>query len=79
MLFTQRHIGTTDSERLEMLTSIGLSSIDELIENTIPSKIRLKTGLEFSKTIPESKWLADIKRIAQKNKFFKTCYSPFCW
>lgn len=72
MLFTQRHIGTTDSERLEMLTSIGLSSIDELIENTIPSKIRLKTGLEFSKTIPESKWLADIKRIAQKNKVFKT-------
>ncbi len=72
MLFTQRHIGTTDSERVAMLNQIGYSSIDELIEKTIPSKIRLKTGLEFTKTISESKWLADIKRIAQKNKVFKT-------
>ena len=72
MLFTQRHIGTSDSDRVSMLEEIGYSSTDELIEKTIPNKIRLKTGLEFSKTITESKWLANIKRIAQKNKVFKT-------
>jgi len=72
MLFTQRHIGTNSSEREVMLKSIGCSSIEDLIEKTIPSKIRLKSGLEFSKTITESKWLADIKRIAKKNKVFKT-------
>lgn len=72
MLFTQRHIGTTDSERVSMLNELGFSSIDELVEKTIPSKIRLKTGLEFSKTITESKWLANIKRISQQNKVFKT-------
>ena len=55
MLFTQRHIGTKDSDRALMLNEVGCSSIDELIEKTIPSKIRLKTGLEFSKTITESK------------------------
>ena len=66
MLFTQRHIGTTDSDRVSMLNELGFSSIDELIEKTIPNKIRLKTGLEFSKTISESKWLANIKRISQK-------------
>lgn len=72
MLFTQRHIGTSDSDRIEMLNAIGCGSIDELIEKTIPEKIRLKTGLEFTKTITESKWLADVKRIAQKNKTFKS-------
>lgn len=72
MLFTQRHIGTSDSERIEMLNAIGCSSIDELVEKTIPEKIRLKSGLEFTKTITESKWLADIKRIALKNKTYKT-------
>ncbi|MAW65546.1 MAG: glycine dehydrogenase (aminomethyl-transferring) [Flavobacteriales bacterium] len=72
MLFTQRHIGTSDSEKLSMLKELGYSSMDELIEKTIPGKIRLTNGLEFSKTITESKWLADIKRIAHRNKVFKT-------
>ena len=72
MLFTQRHIGTSDSEKLSMIKELGYSSMDELIEKTIPGKIRLTDGLEFSKTITESKWLANIKRIANKNKVFKT-------
>jgi glycine dehydrogenase len=72
MLFTQRHIGTSNSERETMLDSMGYSSVEELIEKTIPHKIRLKSGLEFSKTITESKWLADIKRISEKNKVLKT-------
>ena len=72
MLFTQRHIGTTDIEKVSMLKELGYSSIDDLIEQTIPGKIRLTHGLEFSKTITESKWLANIKRIAHKNKVFKT-------
>ena len=69
MLFTQRHIGTSDSEKLSMLKELGYSSMDELIEKTIPGKIRLNNGLEFSKTITESKWLANIKRIARKNSY----------
>tara|TARA_B100000674_G_scaffold147212_2_gene116483 strand:+ start:626 stop:3451 length:2826 start_codon:yes stop_codon:yes gene_type:complete len=72
MLFTQRHIGTSQNERLLMLKELGYDSMDELIEKTIPSKIRLTSGLEFSKTITESKWLANVKRIARKNKVFKT-------
>jgi len=72
MLFTQRHIGTTDVEKISMLEELGYHSMDELIEKTIPNKIRLTRGLEFSKTITESKWLANIKRIARKNKVFKT-------
>ena len=31
MLFTQRHIGTSDSDRVSMLNEIGVSSIDELV------------------------------------------------
>ena len=47
MLFTQRHIGTTDVEKISMLEELGYSSMDELIEKTIPNKIRLTRGLEF--------------------------------
>lgn len=72
MLFKQRHIGYNELEKAEMLKTIGCTSIDNLIEKTIPSKIRLKTGLEFSKSIAESKWLAEVKRIAEQNKTYKT-------
>jgi glycine dehydrogenase len=72
MLFTQRHIGTSQNEKIIMLKELGYSSMDELIKKTIPSKIRLTSGLECTKTITESKWLANIKRIAQKNKVLKT-------
>ena len=37
MLFTQLHIGTTDVEKLSMLEELGYSSMDELIEKTIPN------------------------------------------
>jgi glycine dehydrogenase len=38
--FTQRHIGPTESDVVEMLKSIGLDSIDQLIDQTVPASIR---------------------------------------
>jgi len=72
MLFKERHIGISEVEKSQMLDAVGCATVDELIEKTIPSKIRLKTGLEFSKSITESKWLADVGRIAELNKTYKT-------
>ena len=40
--FYTRHIGPRESDLNEMLTACGVSSLDELIEQTIPNKIRLK-------------------------------------
>ena len=43
--FTQRHIGPRESDMNKMLSEVGCSSIDELIEKTIPSDIRLQREL----------------------------------
>ena len=72
MLFKHRHIGISETEQTQMLDSVGCKSIDELIEKTIPARIRLKKGLEFTKSITESKWLAEVKKIAELNKTYKT-------
>ena len=44
--FTQRHIGTIGNET-EMLEKIGISSLDELLDKTIPESIRLRTPLQL--------------------------------
>ena len=44
-LFLNRHIGPRQDEIKRMLNSIGLNSIEELIEETIPKNIRLNKDI----------------------------------
>jgi glycine dehydrogenase len=55
-----------------MLSKIGVSSIDELIEKTVPQSIRLKRPLNLPQAISEAEYLSHIKEVAGKNKLFKT-------
>ena len=52
--FSRRHIGPGDKDRREMLQALGLASIDELIEKTVPASIRLKRPLKMED--PICKW-----------------------
>jgi glycine dehydrogenase len=70
--FTQRHIGPNEEEAAEMLQIIGASSLDELIEKTVPSRIRLKKPLSTGGPISEYEYLAELKKTASLNKVFKT-------
>ncbi len=70
--FLLRHIGPKKEDIQGMLDTIGLNSIDELIEQTIPSTIRLKEELHLGDALSEQEFLAHIKELAQKNKQFKT-------
>jgi len=70
--FLLRHIGSKKEDIQGMLDTIGLNSINELIEQTIPSSIRLKEELHLGDTLSEQEFLAHIKELAQKNKQFKT-------
>ena len=70
--FLLRHIGPKKEDIQEMLDTIGLNSINELIEQTIPSKIRLKEELHLDDALSEQEFLVHIKELAQKNKQFKT-------
>lgn len=68
--FADRHIGPDVEELQEMLTAIGVDSLDQLIDETIPAGIRKKDALQLPEAITESDYLKDLKRIAAKNKVF---------
>ena len=70
--FIHRHIGPGDFEKAEMLNAIGVSSLEELIEQTIPPSIRLKKALNISAAMSEYEYLAYIREIGKKNKLYKT-------
>jgi glycine dehydrogenase len=70
--FIFRHNGPREEEIPVMLEKIGVSSIDELIDQTVPSSIRLKEPLKLSKALTERQYYRRIHDIAQKNKVFET-------
>ena len=69
--FTYRHIGVSETDKEEMLKTIGVESLDQLIDQTIPANIRTK-GLNLAPALSEYEYLSSIKAISQKNKVFKT-------
>ena len=70
--FSKRHIGPSSSEKEAMLNAIGVDSVDELINKTIPEGIRLKKPLNISPAMTEKQYLDHIAEIASKNKVFKS-------
>src|SRR6478672_5182075 len=68
--FVPRHIGTIGQES-EMLKTVGVNSIDELIDKTVPSTIRMKHELKLPDAMSEHEYLQHIKNISLKNKIFK--------
>ncbi|UTW63530.1 aminomethyl-transferring glycine dehydrogenase [bacterium SCSIO 12741] len=70
--FSTRHIGPRGENVSEMLKAVGASSIDQLIEETIPPAIRLKKELNLPNGISESEYLKEIADVASKNKMFRT-------
>lgn len=70
--FKNRHIATNAADTAAMLTAIGVNSIDELIEQTVPQQIRLKQALNLPQAKSETDYLASLKRTASLNKVFKS-------
>ncbi|HRD56769.1 MAG TPA: aminomethyl-transferring glycine dehydrogenase [Ferruginibacter sp.] len=69
--FTNRHIGSSEAETAAMLKTIGVSSIDELIEKTVPAAIRSKQPLQTGGPVSEFQYLTELKKTASLNKVFK--------
>lgn len=70
--FVSRHIGPRDHEIDTMLKQVGASSLDELIEQTVPSSIRLEKPLNIGKGLTERQYFRKIHDIAQQNKVYNT-------
>ncbi|HLW33672.1 MAG TPA: aminomethyl-transferring glycine dehydrogenase [Aequorivita sp.] len=70
--FALRHIGPRETDLPEMLETIGVSSIDQLIYETVPDDILLKKALDLDIAMSEQEYLEHITELSTKNKIFKT-------
>lgn len=70
--FEFRHIGPDENEIKQMVTDCGFNSLDELIDKTIPSDIRLKNNLNLEEALSEYEFITRLKKIASKNKVYKS-------
>ena len=68
--FVERHIGPNEEEQKKMLAKINASSIDQLLEETIPASIRLEAPLDLESGISEHEFLKHIQALGEKNSNF---------
>src|SRR6185295_14809265 len=69
--FTGRHVGPDEKETQQMLKRVGVNSLDDLINQTVPASIRMKDELRLPGGMSESEYLQHIKNVSLKNKLFK--------
>ena len=70
--FAKRHIGSNEADVTKMLQTVGVKSVDELIDNTVPADIRLAAPLAIGEGLTEYEYLNHLKALASKNKVFRT-------
>ncbi|MGQ4647296.1 aminomethyl-transferring glycine dehydrogenase [Lyngbya aestuarii] len=70
--FATRHIGPNADEIEQMLAALGFSSLDDLINRTVPSAIRFNQPLNLPAALSEHAALAKLKEIASKNQVFRS-------
>lgn len=70
--FADRHNGPDAAETAHMLKVIGVDSLDQLINNTIPSDIRMKGALNLPAAMDEGTYLRELRAVVAKNKPFRS-------
>src|ERR1700761_792948 len=70
--FENRHIAPDAKATAEMLERLGVNTLDELIDQTVPAKIRLKNPLNLPAAKSEFNYLKDLKQTASKNKVYRS-------
>jgi glycine dehydrogenase len=70
--FSTRHIGPDPAERDAMLKACGAASLDALIDEAIPPRIRLLKPLQLPSGQSEYEFLRELRSLAAKNKIFKS-------
>lgn len=70
--FEDRHNGPDAAQVEEMLSVLGVSTLDELIDQTVPAQIRKKNALNLPPALSEVTYLEKIAEVAEKNKVFKS-------
>ena len=76
--FVHRHIGIQEKELQTMFSKIGVSGLEQLMNETIPSNIRLKKALDLPEAMTEREYVEHIAELASKNEVF-TSYIGMGW
>lgn len=66
--FQHRHIGINAEDEKTMLSKVGVNSLDELIDQTIPANIRLQNGLNLPEALSEHEYAEEMALMASKNR-----------
>lgn len=69
--FQRRHIGPNATDLSAMLETIQEPNVASLISKTVPDSIRIKQDLAVPAAISEFEYLAELKKVAAKNKLYK--------
>ncbi|MGY5450464.1 aminomethyl-transferring glycine dehydrogenase [Agarivorans sp. MS3-6] len=70
--FIRRHVGPDQAEVSTMLKQLGLNSVEQLIEQTVPEQIRLSQGLNIGDSLTEQQALAALRTLAKQNKVYRS-------
>jgi glycine dehydrogenase len=70
--FAHRHLGPRKEVLERMLETVGVDSLDTLIDQTVPQAIRFEKSLNLPEARSESEVLADLRELANKNKVFRS-------
>ncbi len=70
--FVNRHNGPREAEVNQMLEKIGVNSVDELINQTVPEQIRLKKPLKVGAAMTEFQYTKHLRALSKKNKVFRS-------
>ncbi|MCU0370152.1 MAG: aminomethyl-transferring glycine dehydrogenase [Bacteroidales bacterium] len=70
--FLERHLGPGEHDIAKMLETINVTSLDQLINETIPASIRLSEEIDLPCGMSEFEYLQHIREIGSKNKIYKT-------
>ena len=70
--FQRRHIGPNNAEQVKMLATINAKNLEQLIDETVPDNILLRSPLDLEPAMSEYEYLGHIKELSEKNKVFKS-------
>ncbi len=70
--FVNRHVGPRESDLQDMLSTIGVGSLEDLISKTIPASIRMKKDLDLPEAMTEVEYSNHIQSIGKKNKLYRS-------
>jgi len=70
--FADRHIGPDTKQIREMLHEIGVESLDQLINETVPEQIRLRAPLSLPAPLSETDYLENLRQCAGKNRLSRS-------